>query len=201
VYGSPAAGHVLVFAGLLGIMTSWNGFFIGATRLFFAMGRARMLPAIFSRLHPRYGTPVAAILLMTIMTSIAPFFGRPALVWLVDAGSFATVVGYLLVVISFLLIRRRYPRLPRPYRIGRPMLVGLLALLATVFFAVLYLPGSPSALIWPYEWAIILVWSLAGGILGVLMTRQLSANERKEQARYILGDYAGMLDQSESEGS
>jgi len=193
VYGTQAAGHVLVFAGLLGIITSWNGFFIGGTRLFFAMGRARMLPEVFSKIHPRYGTPTAAILLMTVMTSVAPFFGRPALVWLVDAGSFATVVGYLLVVVSFLQIYRRYPRLPRPYRIRRPLLVGPAALLATVFFAVLYLPGSPSALVWPYEWAIVLVWSAAGGILGVLMARRLTAQEKKDQARYILGDYARLL--------
>jgi amino acid transporter len=138
---------------------------------------------------------------MTAMTSVAPFFGRPALVWLVDAGSFATVVGYLLVVVSFLLIYKRHPRLPRPYRIRRPILVGTLALLATVFFAILYLPGSPSALVWPFEWAIVLAWSLAGGILGVLMNRRLTAREKKEQAQYILGDYASFLSKSDSDNS
>ena len=27
------------------------------------------------------------------------------------------------------------------------------------------MPGMPSALIWPYEWVIILVWTLLGAVL------------------------------------
>ncbi len=100
VYGSPLAGQLLVLAGLLGIVTSWNAFFIGATRLIFAMSRARMLPAVFSRLHPRYDSPVAAILLMTAPAMMAPLLGRPALLWLVDAGRAAAVVGYIFVAAS-----------------------------------------------------------------------------------------------------
>lgn len=28
-----------------------------------------------------------------------------------------------------------------------------------------YLPGSPSALIWPYEWLTITIWSIVGVLL------------------------------------
>jgi amino acid transporter len=91
VYGSPWGGRVLVLGGLMGILTSWNAFFIGASRLLFAMSRGAMLPAVFTRLHPRFQSPVAVILLITCCTVVAPFFGRPALVWLVDAGSVATL--------------------------------------------------------------------------------------------------------------
>lgn len=200
VYGSQFAGQVLVFGGLLGIVTSWNAFFIGATRLFFAMGRARMLPERFCRLHPRHGSPVLAIVLVTLATMVAPFFGRPALVWLVDSGSFATVAGYLLVAGAFLAMHAKYSRFPRPYRVPRPRLIGWLALLATVFFALLYLPGSPSALVWPYEWAIVLVWVALGGMLALKMTRQLSATDKDAQADYILGEYASLLADSKRRG-
>lgn len=30
---------------------------------------------------------------------------------------------------------------------------------------ILYLPGMPSALVWPYEWVIILAWALFGTVL------------------------------------
>ena len=109
VYGSPWAGRVLVVGGAFGILTSWNAFFLGASRLLFAMARGGMLPAVFTRLHPRHGSPVAVVVLLTAVSALAPFFGRPALVWLVDAGSLATVVAYLLVAASFLVIRRRHP--------------------------------------------------------------------------------------------
>ena len=201
VYGSPLAGQLLVLAGLLGIVTSWNAFFIGATRLIFAMSRTRMLLAVFSRLHPRYDSPVAAILLMTAPAMMAPLLGRPALVWLVDAGSAAAVVGYIFVAASFLAIHRKYPHLPRPFRVAAPGLVGVLALLATISFALLYLPWSPSALLWPYEWAILLGWSGLGALLVLITGRRLSKREKEEQRSYILGDYDRVLLESGLEKS
>ena len=122
---------------------------------------------------------------------MAPFFGRPALVWLTDAGSLATVVAYLLVAVSFIVIRRRYPGLRRPYRTPAPTVVGWLAVTTTAFFILLYMPGgSPSALVWPEEWAIVLVWGGLGAVLAVGMRRRVAALGAGRQARLILGDYA-----------
>ena len=193
VYGSPWAGRVLVVGGAFGILTSWNAFFLGASRLLFAMARGGMLPAAFTRLHPRHGSPVAVIVLLTAVSALAPFFGRPALVWLVDAGSLATVVAYLLVAASFLVIRRRHPDLPRPYRVAAPTLVGWLAVAATLFFLVLYLPGSPSALAWPQEWAIVLLWTVLGAALALGTRRRVAALGTGRQARLILGEYVDVL--------
>ena len=193
VYGSPWAGRVLVVGGAFGILTSWNAFFLGASRLLFAMARGGMLPAAFARLHPRHGSPAAVVVALTAATAAAPFFGRPALVWLVDAGSLATVVAYLLVAASFLVIRRRHPDLPRPYRVAAPALVGWLAVAATVFFVLLYLPGSPSALVWPEEWAIVLAWTGLGAALAAGMRRRTVALGAGWQARLILGEHAGLI--------
>ena len=189
VYGTTWAGRVLVVGGLLGIATSWNAFFIGGSRLLFAMARGGMLPVVFARLHPQYQSPVAVVVVMTGIMALAPFFGRPALVWLVDAGSFATVVAYLLVAASFLIIRRRHPGLRRPYRTPAPLVVGWLAVLATAFFIVLYLPGSPSALVWPEEWVIVLAWGGLGALLVPGLRRRTSVLGLR-QAWLILGDYA-----------
>ena len=191
VYGSRWAGRVLVFGGLLGILTSWNAFFVGASRLLFAMARGGMLPPVFARLHSRYETPVAVIVLLTAIIAMAPFFGRQALVWLVDAGGLAAVFAYLLVTISFLTVRRRYPQLHRPYRTPAPTTVGVVALVTTVFFLLLYLPGSPSALVWPYEWAIVLGWGLLGALLALGLPRRYETLGRGRRAELILGPYAG----------
>ena len=133
---------------------------------------------------------MAVVAALTLVTAAAPWVGRPALVWLVDAGSLATVVAYLLVAVSFLVIRRRHPGLPRPYRTPAPAVVGWLAVLTTGFFILLYLPGSPSALAWPEEWVIVLLWMGLG--LGVArgMRRRVGAMTQGRQARLILGDYA-----------
>ena len=193
VWGSPWGGRVLVLGGAVGILTSWNAFFLGASRLLFAMARGGMLPPAFARLHPRYGSPTAVVVVLTAITAIAPFFGRPALVWLVDAGSLATVVAYLLVAVSFLVIRRRHPGLPRPYRVPVPGVVGWLAVAATVFFILLYLPGSPSALVWPEEWLIVLLWAGLGAGLAAGIRSRMAALGPARQARLILGDHASLI--------
>ncbi len=193
VYGSEWAGRVLVIGGTFGILTSWNAFFLGASRLLFAMARGGMLPAVFARLHPRYGSPVAVVVVLTGITAVAPFFGRPALVWLVDAGSLAAVVAYLLVAVAFLIIRRRHPDLPRPYRVAAPTLVGWLAVATTLFFVLLYMPGSPSGLIWPEEWAIVLTWIVLGAVLAAGVRGRIAALGPARQARLILGDRLHML--------
>ncbi len=193
VYGPPWGGRFLVFGGLLGILTSWNAFAVGSSRLIFAMGRGGMLPPVFARLHRRYESPVAALVLITVASAAAPFFGRRALVWLVDAGAFAAVVAYLLVTVAFVRITRRYPALPRPYRAPAPRALGVLAVVTTAFFVVLYLPGSPSALAWPHEWGIVALWAVLGALFYFRTRARTAAMGREAQSRRILGEHAELL--------
>jgi amino acid transporter len=187
VYASPWAARVLILGGLMGILTSWNAFFIGASRVMFAMARGGLLPAVFARLHPRFDSPVAVILLLTGLTALAPLFGRRVLVWLVDAGGLAAVLAYLLVSVSFLRLRRTRPRLARPYRVPAAGVLGPAALAATFIFVLLYLPGSPSALVWPQEWAIVVAWVALGVVFGMGSRQRVRALAPGEQARAILG--------------
>jgi amino acid transporter len=193
VYGSPWGGRILVFGGLLGIVTSWNAFFIGGSRLIFAMSRGGLLPKFFSYLHPKHGSPVAALVMITVLSAAAPLLGRRALVWFVDAGGFATVLGYILVTVSFLRIRKKYPNLSRPYRVPAPHIFGPLAVIATVLFFFLYLPGSPSSLVWPYEWAVVIGWTLLGLPFFLAGRKRIADMGYEKQSRLILGAYVNKL--------
>jgi len=164
LFGSGIFANILIIGGVFGILTSWNAFLIGGSRLLYAMADSGMLPAWLGRIHPRYHTPSNAILFIGAISMIAPFFGREILIWLVDAGSLNIVIAYLLVSVTFLLLRRKEPEMPRPFRVGRGQLVGIVAVLLSLFFVVQYLPGMPAGLIWPYEWAIVIVWWIAGAI-------------------------------------
>ena len=155
-------------AGLAGIITSWNAFIVGGSRAIYALARADLLPSIFGELHSRYRTPKNAILLIGAVSVLGPLFGRPVLIWLVDAGGVGIIIAYGMVAWSFLVLRRKEPDLPRPYRVKFGRTVGVLALILSVGLGFLYLPGSPSALIWPQEWAILIGWSVLGAILFLL---------------------------------
>ena len=158
-------GNLLVLGGVGGIITSWNAFLIGGSRAVFAMASDGMLPAWLGRLHPRFRTPSNAILAIGLLSIAAPFFGRSMLVWIVDAGSFSVVIAYILVAVSFLQLRRNEPGMERPFKLRNGGLIGWLALLGSIGLFLLYLPGSPSALVWPIEWGIVLLWFVAGGLI------------------------------------
>jgi amino acid transporter len=156
--------NLLVLGGVGGIITSWNAFLVGGSRAVYAMAQHGMLPAWLGRLHPKYQTPSNAILTIGLMSMAAPLFGRVLLVWIVDAGSFAVVVAYLLVAISFLQLRKKQPDMPRPFRLKQGVLIGWLALLGSLGLLMLYLPGSPSALLWPVEWGLVGAWFALGWV-------------------------------------
>jgi amino acid transporter len=162
VFGGGWAGKLLVLAGIGGIITSWNAFLVGGSRAVYAMAHAHMLPAFLGKMHPKYNTPVNAILMVGALSVIAPLFGRPTLVWLVDAGGLGIVIAYAMVAASFVVLRKREPEMDRPFKVANGMWVGYAALILAVGIALLYMPGSPAALVWPYEWAIAGGWALLG---------------------------------------
>ena len=161
VWGGEWAADLIVVGGIAGIVTTWNAFMVGASRLVFAMAESGMLPKALARLHPHHRTPHVAVLAIGALTCIAPFFGRPVLIWLINAGSFAVIVGYFCVALSFLILRVREPALPRPYRVRHWRVVGGLAVALCAALSLLYLPGSPAAL-QPVEWLICAGWAILG---------------------------------------
>lgn len=175
-FGGSWAGKLLVLAGIGGIITSWNAFLVGGSRAVYAMAHARMLPAFLGKLHPKYNTPVNAILLIGSLSVIAPLFGRKALVWLVDAGGLGIVVAYATVAWSFIVLRKNEPEMDRPFKVANGMLVGYAALVLSIGIIILYMPGSPAALIWPYEWAMVLGWVIIG-LAFYLWARTVHAGE------------------------
>jgi len=163
--GSRWFGVMVLVAGVAGILTSWNALLVGASRALYALAESRMLPAALARLHPVYGTPYRAIMMVGGLSCLAPFFGRPAMVWLANAGGLGIVIAYAMVAASFLILRLREPEMPRPYRVARGRLLGSMALVCALVMCCLYLPGSPAGLSWPYEWIIVMLWSAMGALL------------------------------------
>lgn len=163
---------VLILGGLSGIVTSWNAFFMGGSRAIYAMAESKMLPSKFAKLS-KHKTPTWAIIFICILSCIAPFFGRKALLWVSNAGGFAVVIAYFIVSLSFLVLRFKEPQLERPYKVKNGLLVGILAVIMSGFVLCLYLiPTIPSCLSLP-EWIIVGVWTIIGTIMFVLYKKRL----------------------------
>lgn len=181
VFG-PLGLILMVTAVSMGVLTGLNGFYASASRVIFTMGRARMLPRLFSNLHPKYKTPVAGIVATTLLCLVTPWFGRAALSWVVDMTSAGITIAYFYTCYCCYKIgstgyvfgmKERFPRNKLQLTYG---LAG--CVLSVGFLALLLIPSSPGAL--GTESLIALtVWCVAGLCFYVSRRGQLLSTSPK----------------------
>ena len=104
-------------------MTSWNAFVVGGSRVL-CTGGVQSRTENFWPPTSKYKTPYIGIAAIGVLSMIAPLFGKTILVWLINSGSFLATVAFLFVAISFLVLRRTEPDMPRPFAVSHPRLVG-----------------------------------------------------------------------------
>lgn len=133
---------LLGIAALCAVLSGICGFYMAASRLLYAMSREGMLPPWFGQLHPRYQTPYKAILFILAVSLLAPFFGRTALLWIVDMSSIGAAIGYAYTSAAAVKFARKEKR-------PGYLFSGLMGTILALLFAVLLLvpiPGLSCAL-------------------------------------------------------
>ena len=171
-FGTAIMAKVIIVGGMCGIITSWNSFMIGGSRAMYSMAESYMIPPFFAKLHPKHKTPINALYLIGGLTMLAPFAGRVMMVWICDAGNFGCCLAYCMVSLSFLILRKKEPDMPRPYKVPAYKFVGTMAVLMSGFMVCMYcIPGSGGNLI-PQEWAMVGGWALLGGVFYVVCKRK-----------------------------
>ena len=101
-------------------------------RMIYAMERSGTVPEVLGRVHPKYGIPRPAMWFNLLVSFIFLFFFRG---WgkLAAVISVATIITYLVVPISVIVLRRTAPNLHRPLRVpGLPLLAPMAFVLATL---------------------------------------------------------------------
>jgi basic amino acid/polyamine antiporter, APA family len=187
-FGSPLLVNLVLIAALIGLFTSWNGFFLAGTRVLFALGRGRMVPEWLGATHPRFGTPGNAILLAGVVTFLGAMLGRGAMLSFVDVGSFCIALAFFGVAHSTLRLRKTEPEMARPYRIPGGSVVPRLALAGAFFIlAVMLIPGTGATLGWPLEWMILIGFALLGTLFWILGKGLRARTSEVERERLVLG--------------
>lgn len=182
LYNSTFMANVLIAGGAAGIITSWIAMLIGASRLMYALAQSGMLPRWFAQLHPKHRTPTNAVLFIGGLSVLAPFLGEDALGWLVDSGSPSIVLTYMLVCVVFLILRRREPEMPRPFRSGGPTLgrvIGIAGVVLTLCLLSLYIPGMPAS-IHPVSYLLCGLWWVLGVVFLFRIPRGIAPGEDAE---------------------
>ena len=187
--GSWIAKIVLITA-LIGLLSSWNGFFLACSRVIFALGRGRIIPVTFGKTHPKYGTPTNSILFCGVITFLSAFTGRQAMIAFVDVGSFCMAVAFLGVSFSLLSLRKKFPNMNRPYKLknGKTIAYGS-ALVSIIILLLMLIPSSPVSLVWPMEWFILAFVLFSGLIFWQTGKRSRNSISKEQRDQHILEDF------------
>lgn len=108
-FGSPLIARLILAAAFLSLFKVFNGNFVAATRLLFALGRRRLIHPALGTTHARYGTPAVAIGLMALFTAAGAFLGDALLIPVTEVGSLAAGVGWCAACLAFVVRQRSTP--------------------------------------------------------------------------------------------
>ncbi|MEQ1883958.1 MAG: amino acid permease [Bryobacteraceae bacterium] len=128
VLGGSGA-NVVSIAAMISIFASMNGSFLAGTRPGYAMARDGVFFRPIAKLHPKFHTPGASLVLLSALSCVLLLSGR--FEDLYRTVIFTSWVFYALTAISVLILRRKKPALDRPYRVhGYPLVPILFVLVA-----------------------------------------------------------------------
>lgn len=106
--------HLLVGIGLMGLIASFHGIVMCASRATFEFGRSGYLPRFLGRIHAGRGTPIWALVINLAIGITALFSGKTG--ELITISAFGALGIYIIGMISLLVLRQREPELARPYK-------------------------------------------------------------------------------------
>ncbi len=121
---SFAAGELIAVFTIVGIAASVSAMVLAGPRIYYAMARDGVFLASAGRVHPRFRTPVLAIIAQAIWSSVLVL--SATLSQLVAYTGFSVVLFSGIAVIAVFVLRRRDPREDRPFRaLGYPVAPAL----------------------------------------------------------------------------
>jgi basic amino acid/polyamine antiporter, APA family len=130
----PWAGKFIALTILISVFSSTNSVILTAPRVFYAMANDNLFFKKLAEVHPRFGTPAAAIIALGVWSAV-----------LACAGKFAELIGgvifigwifYGLGAAAIFPLRRKSPNAKLPYRVpGYPFTPFLFVLAAAAIVA------------------------------------------------------------------
>ena len=144
----------VTIGALVGMLSSLLVFQYGQARVWFAMSRDRLLPDMFSRVHPRFQTPHVSTIVAGVVVGIPS--GIFDIGTLADLANIGTLFAFVVVSFGVIALRRSQPDRERSFRVP---LVPFLPLVSVACCLLLML-GMPLE-----TWVRFFVWLAIGMII------------------------------------
>jgi amino acid transporter len=170
-FGSQRIAQLILFGAFLSLLKIFNGNFVAATRMLYAIGRRNLVHPALGQVHPATGTPVIAIGLMGVLTAAAAMFGDAILVPVTEVGSLAVGVGWMSACAAYVARWRRDHARAAAARGGSyasegylsesPVVAGFGVAVALAIVLMKVVPGVPGSFT-RAEWIAFAAWSAFG---------------------------------------
>jgi amino acid transporter len=152
--GSRWIVSIILASALLSLFKVFNGNFIAASRLLFAMGRRGLVDSRLSEVHPVNQTPALAVICVGVATAACMFLGSAILVPISEVGSVASATGWTAACVAYLCMR--------PSNLDRAIAVlGATVGLLMILMKIVPIPGHFDK----SEWVALAVWAALGLVL------------------------------------
>ncbi len=93
--------QLMMLGVVLSLVKVFNGNFLAATRLLYAMGRRDLLGGRLGQVHERYQTPFVAVAVVGGLTVVGTFLGRAVLVPISEVGSLCGAAVWLATALAY----------------------------------------------------------------------------------------------------
>jgi APA family basic amino acid/polyamine antiporter len=161
--GSRWIVNIILAAAMLSLFKCFNGNFVAASRLLFALGRRGMVDVRAGQVHATYQTPSVATLCVGLATAACMLLGDAILVPITEVGSVACAIGWSATCTACLYLARAQQS--KGIRLSAiEWIVAIVGLLVGVAMALMKIvPGVPGHFT-SYEWLALGGWIALGAI-------------------------------------
>src|SRR5256712_3592543 len=151
---------IVAFTGFALCYVSTNTGVIGVSRVVFSMGRFRLLPRWFYKVHKVFRTPVRSILIFGAVGGLLALTGQLQLV--ANLYNFGALLSYIMVNISLIVLRNTEPDTYRSWKV--PGELGINWRGKRILLPPISVIGALSCTV---IWLLIIVYHPLGRLLGV----------------------------------
>jgi basic amino acid/polyamine antiporter, APA family len=160
--GSRWIVNIILVAALLSLFKCFNGNFVAASRLFFALGRRGMVHPRAGIIHAQFQTPSIAVLCVGIATGLCMLLGDAILVPITEVGSVACAIGWAATCAACLALARSRPELMSLSL--TEFAVAAFGLAVAIAMALMKIIPAVPGHFTVYEWLALGAWILLGVI-------------------------------------
>jgi len=167
--------NIILAAALLSLFKCFNGNFVAASRLVFALGRRGMVDSRVGRIHAQHQTPSLAVLCVGLATAACMLLGDAILVPVTEVGSVACAIGWAATCAAYLALGRRRASGEISISILARM-IAVFALLVGIAMALMKVVPIVPGHFTIYEWLALGIWVVLGAIAYRARTRNIDGD-------------------------